>query len=151
MKTGYRVSDIMTANPIKIDEEETVQRCAETMVKNGLGSIIVIKKDKFVGIVTEEDLVQKIVVKDIVASTLKVKKIMTPLKDIISIEPDKDLHDAMIMMKENDVRRLPVVKGNVLHGLITTKDVLRIQPDLFELVVDTYDLREMDRKGKYID
>jgi signal-transduction protein with cAMP-binding, CBS, and nucleotidyltransferase domain len=151
MKTGYKVSDIMTANPIKIDEEETVQRCAERMVENGLGSIIVVKKDKFVGIVTEEDLVQKIVLKDIVASTLKVKKIMTPLKDIISIEPDKDLHDAMIMMKEYDMRRLPVVKGNTLQGLITTKDILRIQPDLFELVVDTYELREMDRKGKYID
>jgi CBS domain-containing protein len=42
---------------------------------------------------------------------------MTPLKDIISIEPEKDIHEAMVVMKENEIRRLPVMKGKVLHGL----------------------------------
>ena len=151
MKTGYRVSDIMTANPIKMDADESAKDCAALMAKHGVGSTIIVKKDKFVGIVTEEDLVHKIVLKDLAASAVPVNKIMTPLKDIISIEPDKDVHDALVVMKENDIRRLPVMKGNTLHGLITSKDILRIQPDLFELVVDTFELREADRKLKFAD
>jgi len=151
MKTGYKVSDIMTANPIKLDADASAKDCAELMVKQGIGSVIIVKKDKFAGIITEEDLVHKIVLKDLVASTVPVNKIMTPLKDIISIEPDKDIHEAMVLMKESNIRRLPVMKGNVLHGLITSKDILRIQPDLFELVVDTFELREADRKLKFID
>lgn len=151
MRTGYKVSDIMTANPIKIGEDASAKDCAELMAKHGIGSIIIVKKDKFVGIVTEEDLVHKIVMKDLAASAVPVKKIMTPLKDIISIEPDKDVHDALVVMKENEIRRLPVMKGNSLHGLITSKDILRIQPDLFELVVDTFELREADRKLKFAD
>ncbi len=151
MRTGYKVYDIMTANPIKIDADASSQDCAELMVKHRIGSIIIVKKDKFVGIVTEEDLVHKIVLKDLVASSVPINKIMTPLKDIISIEPDKDIHEAMVVMKENEIRRLPVMKGKVLHGLITSKDILRVQPDLFELVADTFELREEDRKLKFID
>jgi predicted transcriptional regulator len=63
MRTGYKVYDIMTANPIKIDADASSQDCAELMVKHRIGSIIIVKKDKFVGIVTEEDLVHKIVLK----------------------------------------------------------------------------------------
>lgn len=151
MRTGYKVLDIMTASPVKIDADQSAKDCAELMAKHGIGSIIIVRKDKFVGIVTEEDLVHKIVMKDLVASVIPVNKIMTPLKDIISIEPDKDVHDALVVMKENEIRRLPVMKGNILHGLITSKDILRIQPDLFELVVDTFELREADRKLKFAD
>jgi CBS domain-containing protein len=151
MNTGYKVSDIMTANPIKLDADASAQDCAELMSKNEIGSIIIVKKDKFVGIITEEDLVNRIVLKDLIASKIPARSVMTPLKDIVSIEPDKDIHEAMVVMKENDVRRLPVMKGNSLQGLITSKDILRIEPDLFELVVDTFELREADRKLKFIE
>jgi CBS domain-containing protein len=151
MNTGYKVADIMTTNPVKIDAEASVQECAQVMSNHGIGSLIVLKNGKFAGLVTEEDLVAKIVLKDLVASKVKVHKIMTPLKDIISITPDKDIQEAVIVMKENEIRRLPVMRHKVLYGLITSKDILRIQPDLFDLIVDSYDLRESDRKLRFLD
>ncbi len=151
MKTGYKVSDIMTASPIKIESDSNVQQCAEIMTKQNVGSLIVMKKGKFIGFLTDEDIIHKVVLKDVLPSKITVDKIMTPLKDIVSIEPDKDIYDALAMMKENDVRRLPVMKSNNLHGLITNKDILRIQPDLFDLVADTLDLREEKRKLNLLD
>jgi len=151
MKTGYKVSDIMTVNPIKIDLNETIQSCAEVMEKNRVGSMIIMKGDKFAGIVTEEDMVTKVVVNDLNSSKYPISKIMTPVKDIVSIEPNKDITEAIEKMTEFNVRRLPVMTGNKLQGLITSKDILKIQPDLFELVVDTFELREEKRKLDTLD
>jgi CBS domain-containing protein len=151
MRTGYKVSDIMTASPIKIEADSTMQQCAEIMKKHDVGSLIVVKNSKFAGILTDQDIIFKVVLKDTLPSKITVEKIMTPLKDIISIEPDKDIYDALVLMKENDLKRLPVMKGKTLHGLITNKDILRIQPDLFDLIVDTLDLREEKRKLDLLD
>jgi signal-transduction protein with cAMP-binding, CBS, and nucleotidyltransferase domain len=146
MRTGYKVSDIMTENPVKINASSDVQECAALMEKKGVGSLIVMKGAKFAGILTDEDIISKVVKKDILPSKITVEKIMTPLKDIISIEPGKDIYDALVIMKENDIRRLPVMTGRKFHGLITNKDILKIQPDLFDLFVDTLELREEKRK-----
>lgn len=146
MKTGYKVSDLMTASPIKLDILSTAKDCAEIMEKNDVGSVLITKNNKLAGIVTEEDLVKKVVKNDLIASKVPIVKIMTSVKDIISIEPNKDIHDALVVMKENDIRRLPVMTKNELHGLITSKDILKIQPDLFELLADTFELRESKRK-----
>jgi signal-transduction protein with cAMP-binding, CBS, and nucleotidyltransferase domain len=151
MRTGYKVSDIMTANPVKIEADSNVQRCAELMKKQDVGSLIVVKNSKFAGILTEQDIIIKVVLKDTLPSKITVEKIMTPLKDIISIEPNKDIYDALVLMKENDLKRLPVMTGKTLNGLITNKDILRIQPDLFDLIVDTLDLREEKRKLDLLD
>ncbi|MGV8169140.1 MAG: cyclic nucleotide-binding/CBS domain-containing protein [Candidatus Nanoarchaeia archaeon] len=151
MRTGYKVSDIMTVNPVKIDSEASVKECAELMTKKEVGSLLIVKGAKFSGILTEEDVIIKVVAKDILPSKIKAREIMTPLKDIISIEPDKDIYDALVLMKESDVRRLPVMMKDKLQGIITMKDIMRIQPDLFDLVVDSYDLREEKRKLQLLD
>ncbi|MGV8162515.1 MAG: cyclic nucleotide-binding/CBS domain-containing protein [Candidatus Nanoarchaeia archaeon] len=151
MKTGYKVSDIMTVNPIKLDFDETVQTCAEVMAKHNVGSMIIMKKDKFAGILTEEDIVTKVVAKDLTSSKCQVNEIMTPLNDIISIEPNKDITEAIELMTENSVRRLPVMTGTKFHGLITSKDILKLQPDLFELVSTSFELREEKRKLDALD
>lgn len=151
MESGYKVSDIMTANPLKMDADLSARDCAEMMNEHQVGSILITKGNKFAGIVTEEDLVQKVVLQDLVASKVQLSKIMTPLKNIISIEPNKDIQEAIVVMKENDIRRLPVMNGSSLQGLITSKDILRIQPELFELLVETFELREANRKLQLID
>ena len=75
-----------------------------------------------------------------------VSKIMTPLNDMVTVDPGMDVFDALTVMRENDVRHLPVLDNGKLVGFITVKDILRIQPDLFELIVEKYEIRESHRK-----
>ncbi|MFA6072549.1 MAG: CBS domain-containing protein [Candidatus Woesearchaeota archaeon] len=151
MKTGYKISDIMTASPIKIDYDATVKECAELMTKKEVGSLLIFKNTKFIGIMTEEDIITKVVKNDLLPSKIRVINIMTPLKDIISIEPNKDIYDALTLMKENNIRRLPVMIKDKLQGLITFKDIMRIQPDLFDMIVDSFELKEEKRKLQFLD
>jgi CBS domain-containing protein len=151
MKTGYKVYDLMTVNPVKVDSDDSTRDCAELMKKKAVGSLLVMKGNNFLGIVTDDDIIVKVVAKDLVPSKIKVKDIMTPKKNIISIEPDKDIYDALVMMKEEDVRRLPVMTKDKLQGLITFKDIMRIQPDLFDTVSDSFELREQKRKLQLLD
>ena len=135
----YKVRDIMTVNPMKIDSEKTGLECARVMRDKKVGSLLVTTKNEFSGIITELDLVLKIVADKKDPEKFKVKDLMTPLKDLISIEPNKTIFDAMILMKDNDVRRIPVMTNNELRGLITMKDVLGVEPDLLEKMVDVYE------------
>lgn len=149
MKTGYQILDVMTTQPIKITKENTVQSAAQVMKEKGVGSLLVTEKAKLVGILTEKDIVVKLTVPGYHPSDVTVNQIMT--KDVITIEPGRDLYDAIVLMKNSDVRRLPVMDEDNLMGIITLKDVLKIEPALFELVQENINIREFDRKNGLLD
>ena len=146
MKTGYLVADIMTNNPIKVDGKLSVKECAEVMKNNDVGSVLIMKGNELLGIVTEKDIVFKVTVNNEDASKTTAYEIMTPKNNMTIIEPNKDIYDALIVMKENKVRRLPVLSQGNLMGLITVNDILKIEPDLFDIMVERISLREEERK-----
>lgn len=151
MDTGYKVSDIMTNNPIKIVQDKTVQEAAKSMKEHGVGSLLVVEGEELLGIITERDLVVKVVCDSKDAKLIKIKDVMTFKKDLVTAEPGMDIYSAMMLMKENEVRRLPVMHKGALVGLVTAKDILRIQPELFDLVVESYELKEEERKLNLLD
>jgi signal-transduction protein with cAMP-binding, CBS, and nucleotidyltransferase domain len=65
---------------------------------------------------------------------------------MVIISPEKDIYDAIIKMRDKDVRRLPVIHDGELIGLLTEKDILKIEPSLFDLLVERYEIREEDKK-----
>lgn len=130
--TKYLVRDIMTTTPVTIKNDETAKHCAEIMASKGVGSLLVMNKEEFCGIITEQDLVVKVVSSGIDPSKILIKNIMTPLKEIITIEPGRGIFTAMLLMNDNDVRRLPVLEKGVLKGIITMNDIFSIEPDLLE-------------------
>ena len=140
MKTGIKVIDAMTKSPIFIDPDSTIKKCAEKMLKEDVGGIIVKKDNKLYVIVTEKDMVEKAIVKNLNTNKSKVKEIM--VKKMITIEPNEDIYDAMVKMQEEDVRRLPVIHKKELIGLLTEKDILKIEPQLFDLLVEKIRIRE---------
>ncbi len=146
MKTGYKAIDIMTTRPITAKPSITVKECADLMTKHAVGSIIIVEGKDLKGIVSKKDIVSKIVSMNKDASKTKVNEIMTPAKKMVTISPGIDIYEAMILMKENDVKRLPVMDDGKLLGLITSKDILKIEPALFDLLVENIRLREEDRK-----
>ena len=124
MKTGLRVIDAMTKRTISVKPSTTASRCAETMKKEHIGSIVVEHKGSVSGIISEQDLVYNIVAGNMDPNKVKVKDIMT--KDVVTITPEKDITEAMLKMSNLNVRRLPVVEGQKLVGILTMKDILKI-------------------------
>lgn len=144
MKTGYKVCDAMTKKPIVVDPKTSIVECAKIMLKNHVGSLIVGKGKKLLGIITEQDIVRKIVALNIDIKKTKVEDYME--KRLYTIGPEEDIFDAIKMMSECNIRHLPVKDDGHMIGFITLKDILKIQPQLFELLVDKFELREVEDK-----
>ena len=118
-----QVKDYMTKELNTIDYEATVTDAAKVMAadKNSEGYIIILKKGKPLGIITERDVVNKITAKEIDPSKTKTSEIMsTPL---ISIDPDDDLLNASKVMRESKIRKLAVMKDDIIYGMITAKNI----------------------------
>lgn len=144
MKTGYKVCDAMTKKPITISPNVTIQKCAEIMEGQHVGALIVQGKGGLAGIITEQDIVRKSVINNDKPSVRVAGEVME--KEMHTIEPHKDIFDALLKMKEVNIRHLPVVSDGKMVGLLTLKDVLKIEPQLFDLLVEKFEIREEERK-----
>jgi len=140
MQTGYKIMDIMTNKPIVANKELSLKDAASLMEDTNVNSLLVVESDYPVGIITDEDYVRKSVAKGLDPKKLKIKDIMAT--NLITITPDKDVYDALLLMRDNNIRQLPVTTGKKLEGFLTLKDILKIQPELIDLVVEKYELRE---------
>ena|SRR3989344_3026010 len=144
METGYKVCDAMTEQPITIAPSTALDSAARSMAEHHVGALIVKDASGMLGVVTEQDLVRKAIAPGLNVSATPVKAIMAT--QLRSISPEADIFEALIMMRDYNIRHLPVMDNNQFVGLLTLKDVLKIQPQLFELLVDTIELREAERK-----
>ena len=129
-KGNYIVREAMKINLLTVKPNTTVKEVAELMKKRRLGNWIVIDK-KPLGIITESDILKKVVALDLKASKVKVKDIMTT--PIIVINPDVPLEESIKTMGKCNIRRLPVVEKGKLIGILTQKDISRISPILHEI------------------
>jgi CBS domain-containing protein len=133
LRTKMLVRDIMRSPVITIDEDETSNKAAVSMDKNDLGAVIVTNKaGKSIGIITERDLVIRVLAKNLKPDTIKGKEIMTT--PLVTIEPEATISNAARRMTRLDIRRLGVIyKGNLL-GIISSKDILAVMPELIEIM-----------------
>jgi signal-transduction protein with cAMP-binding, CBS, and nucleotidyltransferase domain len=144
MKSGYKVMDAMTTKPISVSPEITLQECTRIMDENHVSTVVVQDNEHSIGILSDQDIVRKVIAKGINPLNKKVKEFMET--ELVVIEPETDIYDALIKMRDLNIRHLPVVKDNKMIGLLTLKDILKIQPQLFELLVEKFEVREENRK-----
>jgi len=142
--TGYVVGDAMTREPISIPSSSAVKDAAKLMKKEKVGSLMVTQNKKYVGIVTDTDIVRKAVTGSVPLGKRKVSSVMS--SHLIAIKPDEDIFEAIRMMRDYDIKHLAVEANGEFVGLVTMKDVLKIEPDLFEILVEKIALREAERK-----
>lgn len=127
------VKDVMSSPAITVEESATANRVAELMDKHDLGCIIVTTKDgKPIGIITERDLVLRVLAKNIKPDTAKSQEVMTA--PLITVEPDASIADTARRMSRLNIRRLGVVYRGKLVGIISSKDVLGVMPELLEIM-----------------
>jgi CBS domain-containing protein len=116
------VKDIMTKEVITVDVNKSVFEAAQLMTTKSLGCLIVVDKGLPVGIITERDLVRRIVAKRS-SVDLRVVEVMT--KTLVAVNPDTSLKEAARVMSTNKIRRLPVLKQNQLVGIVVASDFVR--------------------------
>lgn len=108
--------------------DDTVQRTAQAMDRRGLGCALVNCGEDLCGIITEKDILSKVVAKGKDPKKLRASDIMsTPL---YTIDQDADVREAFRIFKEKNIRRLPVTKEGKIVGIITLKDTTRALPFL---------------------
>jgi len=133
IRTRMLVRDVMSSPVFTIDGDSSVEEAARLMEEHELGGIIVTgKEEKPLGIITERDLVKRVLAKNAKASKLSAKEVMT--SPLITIDPDRTLAEAARRMSDLKVRRLGVMyKGNLV-GVVSSKDILAITPELIEII-----------------
>jgi CBS domain-containing protein len=113
----------MRTNIVITDESLSVAEASMSMLKKGQGCAIVLREGRPFGIVTENDVTWKVAAKGLDPKSVKVAEILsTPL---ITIDPDADLAEAAKMMEKHKIRRLAVVKGGDLRGIVTAAEIAR--------------------------
>jgi len=127
------VKDVMSSPVTTIDENETAAKAAQLMDKHNVGCIVVTSKQgKPLGIITERDLVVRVLARNNQPSKLVAKEVMT--SPLITVDPSETLSEAARRMSQLNIRRLGVMyKGNLV-GLISSKDILAITPELLEII-----------------
>jgi signal-transduction protein with cAMP-binding, CBS, and nucleotidyltransferase domain len=133
MRTRMLVKDVMASPVITVEETAPANKVAELMGDNKVGSVIVVDKTgNAIGIVTERDLVVRVLAKNVAPASAKAKDFMTT--PLVTVDPEKTVSDAARMMKKKDIRRLGVLYKGKLVGIVSSKDILDVVPELLEIM-----------------
>ncbi|MEM2856432.1 MAG: CBS domain-containing protein [Candidatus Nitrosocaldaceae archaeon] len=117
------VNELMSKDVVTINEDSTAYDVAKIMDEKNIGTIVIVKNEEPIGIVTERDLVKRICSKDLKSSSVKVKDIMS--SPLITVQPNTPIGLAASLMVEHNIRRLPVIKNNKLVGIITSRNIIK--------------------------
>jgi len=133
LRTRMVVKDVMSSPVVTTAEEAPSNHIANLMQENNLGCVIVTNKaGKPIGIITERDLVLRVLAKNLTPGSVTAKEIMT--SPLVTIEPEATINDAARRMSRLDIRRLGVLYKDNLVGIISSKDILNVMPELIEII-----------------
>ena len=127
-----KIEDIMIENVVTVEATASVMKAVNLMNDREIGCLVVTRNGRAVGIITERDLLKRVIGKTKSPSKTKVKDIMT--KPLIAGYPDMDLEEATKLMFDRRIKKLPVVDHGRLKGLITLTDVARFQPQMIKIL-----------------
>jgi CBS domain-containing protein len=118
---SYYIKDYMDKEFPTIEVEAKVVDAAKILDKQKKGYIIVLEKGKPYGIVTEWDMVSKVLAAEMDPKMLTVRQIAS--SPLVTIDPDQDLLKASELMQKKNIKRIPVVKGGVIYGVVTSMNI----------------------------
>ena len=127
------VREAMSSPVISVDENEDIVQVANKMREQRVGAVVVLNQQNLpVGIVTERDIVTRVVADGVSPSTFIAGKVMSsPLK---MVDPEMNLMDAMKMMDKENIRRLGVIYKGELVGVVTDRNIIRFIPTIVDIM-----------------
>lgn len=138
----------MTVNVVTMPPDASVFEVAKSMSDMDISSVIIALHEKPIGIITEADIVRRVIAEEKDVNTTKASEIMS--SPIIHVEPNTGLTEAMRVMAKSNIRRVAVLKNNSLAGIITSRDILRWSPELIDILVESLRLRHEESTREVI-
>jgi CBS domain-containing protein len=108
---------------IKIDEDQSVYDAAKMIVDNNRGSVVVTRSGESIGILTERDVMRKVVARALDPKSIKVKDVMT--SPLVAIDKDRPLREAIELMNRKKIRRMLVTENGKIIGVFTLRDIVK--------------------------
>ena len=122
-----QVRDVMTSNPTTCEPTATLVDAAKVMAREDVGPVPIVEGGKLVGIVTDRDIIIRAVAEGRDVTSTTVRDVAS--KDLVTVTADEDLDRALQLMADNQVRRIPVVEGDHVVGIVSQADVARAADD----------------------
>ena len=144
-ETKITVADVMTRFPVTTSPETNLLDCSKMMVKKNVGSLLLTKGKKLVGIICQEDILWALVKKS-KQDLSKIKAIDISPRKIATIKPEATIDETFRKMKKLKFERLPVIYQGELVGLITAKDILNFKPEFYPEFKELDEIREESKK-----
>jgi len=120
---SLQVKDVMVTNIITVEAGATVKKAAELMDKHDIGCLIVVSYGNPIGIITERDMLKRILLQKRDIAKARAGNIMSA--PLIAANPQTDIRDAVRLMNERRIKKLPVIEEGQLVGLVSLTDVMR--------------------------
>jgi len=151
MKIAYNipVSEVMSFPVITATKDATVYDIANIMKEKNIGAVVIVEGNEPVGIVTERDIVKRVVSKNLKPKDVLAEEVMS--KKIVTISQNASITEAAKIMATHGVKRLPVVENGELVGIITQSDIVKVSPELLEIVAEYASLKPVERSAISLD
>lgn len=126
------IKEVMVTDVVTVTPNVNVRKAVSVMNDFEIGCLVVVEAGRVVGIITERDVLKRVVDKGRNPEEIRVGEVMS--KPPITISPDADLETAITLMFKHKIKKLPVVENGKLVGLVTFTDLVRIQPALIQTI-----------------
>ena len=146
---GVKVSDVMTRDPITIRPDTNLFDCPRKMVKKKVGSLLLVNNKKLVGFISRKDILWALVKKSKQDLT-KIKAIEISPRKIATTKPSATVQEALAKMKTLKFQTLPVIFEGNLVGMVTVRDILSFNPEIYPELKEFDEIREESDKLKRV-
>ncbi len=127
-----KVKDVMVTNVVTVDVNVSVRKAVERMNAQVIGCLVVLEKGHYAGILTERDVLVRVVAKALNPEKMFVGQVMS--KPLTVVDPETSLEETIKLMLEKQVKKLPVIKDEKLMGLITMTDIASTHPEMVKFI-----------------
>ena len=115
----------MVENVVTVEPKDTLKKAVELMNLHGISSLVVVDSEKPVGIITERDMLSRVLNKSKISTEARVAEIMS--KPVVTVSPDMRVGDAAKLMIQRNIKKLPIVENGKFVGLVSLTDLLRAE------------------------
>ncbi len=147
VRAMLKVKDVMVTEVVTVDVDVTVKKAVERMNAQEIGCLVVHEKGHFAGILTERDVLKRVVAKALNPEKVLVGQVMS--KPLTVVDPEASLEEAVNLMLEKRIKKLPVMRAEKLVGLITMTDIASAHPEMVKFIrelASKYDIPKRIKK-----
>jgi len=132
------VKDVMNTNVVVAKADATIREASEVMNKYNIGSLVVVKDSGIAGIITEHNVLESVAAGRNPDET-KIAEIMS--SEVVTVAPDSTVEQAVDLMVKHKIKKLPVVDGDKLMGIITASDIIVVEPKLVASIANLISMK----------